>query len=237
MGSVFGKIGEETPKFELESTHECQLTGDDGESTLVKFEIRKYAPNLEVTTPMPMDSSKNQGSSFMTLAKYIGVATRTPANHDPKDASKRDFVSMTAPVVQRPGDRSTGMMSFVLPSSLTAETAPIPTNPEVQVKKMPGRRMAVLQFNGNARPKDERVARKASELKQALEKCALPAPESDEWELYSYNPPWSIPYFKTNEVAFCLAEPVAESAVGGVVVGEKVKEEVSHDPEQQLQAQ
>lgn len=115
---------------------------------------------------------------------------------------------MTAPVIQRPGDMKAGTMSFVLPSKFTAETAPTPTNPLVKVEQMPGRRMAVLQFNGAASMKNargaRRVAHKAQELKMALEKFELATPKSDEWELYSYNPPWTLSYFKTNEVAFCL---------------------------------
>jgi hypothetical protein len=237
MGSVFGKVGEETPKFELESTHECQVVGDDGEPVTVKFEIRKYLPNLEVTTPMPMIDDKTQGNAFMTLAKYIGVATRTPANHDPHDESKREFVSMTAPVVQRPGDHNNGTMSFVLPSKYTTDTVPTPTNPLVQVKQIEARRMAVFQFNGNARPKDARVARKAMELRKALAKCSMVLLETQDWELYSYNPPWSIPYFNRNEVAFSMAESVVVKG-GDLVVGEQVKDgAAASTPEQSVQRQ
>lgn len=49
-----------------------------------------------------------------------------------------------------PGTRET--MAFVLPSKMTMETAPTPTNPNVALRQVPSRTCAVHKFSGTANP-------------------------------------------------------------------------------------
>ena len=76
MGSVVGRITEETPAYEVLST------GDN-------FEVRRYAAGTAV------EASDANNQAFGALAKYIGVMSK-PQN------SRSEAISMTAPVVSIP---------------------------------------------------------------------------------------------------------------------------------------
>lgn len=57
-------------------------------------------------------------------------------------------VAMTAPVVQTEGAGGDYVVAFVLPASMTLETAPVPTNPDVRVRAVPERVAAAVAYRG-----------------------------------------------------------------------------------------
>jgi len=134
MGSVFGRISEETPKFALVRAlkkHDVQ--------------IRRYAPNTAIMydrSARPSDADRNgdENGGFMKLAGYIGVGGR-PQN------DKGEAIAMTAPVLMT----NSRKMNFILPSSETRDghEPPRPTNPDVHVVKRGEVLMAVKTFSGS----------------------------------------------------------------------------------------
>ena len=98
MGSIVGRIAEETPKYEL-------VRQGPG------YEVRKYGANIAAcvaATPAAGETERQfSNRAFRTLAAYIGVFT-TPQNQ------AQQAVAMTAPVHMTPA--STGRsMAFILP--------------------------------------------------------------------------------------------------------------------------
>ncbi|XP_061336640.1 heme-binding-like protein At3g10130, chloroplastic [Gastrolobium bilobum] len=203
MGMVFGKIGVETPKFEvIKSTHE--------------YEIRKYAPSVvaEVTYE-PSQFKGNKDGGFMVLANYIG-ALGNPQNTKPekiamtapvitKDTSvSGEKVAMTAPVVTKGGggDGEEGKnkmvtMQFILPAMYgKAEEAPKPIDERVVIREEGERKYGVVKFGGVAT--EEVVRDKVERLRISLESDGFKV--IGDFLLARYNPPWTVPAFRTNEV-------------------------------------
>lgn len=192
MGMVFGKIGVETPKYEVIKT-----TQD--------YEIRKYAPSVaaEVTYD-PSQFKGNKDGGFMILANYIG-ALGNPQNTKPekiamtapvitKDSAEK--IAMTAPVVTNERNKMV-TMQFILPASYgKAEEAPKPIDERVVIREEGERKYGVVKFGGVA--SDEVVKEKVEKLKLSLEKDGFKV--VGDFLLGRYNPPWTIPMFRTNEV-------------------------------------
>jgi hypothetical protein len=162
-------------------------------------EVRRYGPRLaaEVTVDRgPGRSAENE--AFRLLAGYIfggnrareEVAMTAPVAVERKPQQ----IAMTAPVeTVAAGDRLT--MRFFLPSRLTLETAPVPDDPRVQLRVVPGETLAVLRFSGLG---DGGGVRRA-ELLRALD--GSPWRATGEPVAFFYDPPWTIPFLRRNEVA------------------------------------
>ncbi|GJM92549.1 hypothetical protein PR202_ga09028 [Eleusine coracana subsp. coracana] len=204
MGIVLGRITVETPK------HEVLHTG-------AGYEIRKYPPCVAAEVKYdPKEMKGNPDGGFTVLGSYIGALGK-PENTKPEtiamtapvvttagggegDSSEPEPVAMTAPVItddqQAPGNVT---MQFLLPSKYTkAEEAPRPTDERVVIRELPERKFGVVRFTGVAR--DTTVREKAEGLKAALEKdgYSIKGP----FVLARYNPPWTLPPLRTNEVMF-----------------------------------
>ncbi|KAL3536474.1 hypothetical protein ACH5RR_004935 [Cinchona calisaya] len=197
MGSVVGKITVETPKYEV-----IQSTAD--------YEIRKYSSSViaEVTyDPAQFKGDKDGG--FGLLANYIG-ALGNPQNSKPEKIAMTapvitktsEKIAMTAPVVTKSGGEGEGLnelvtMQFILPFKYAkAEEAPKPVDERVVIKDEGERKFGVVRFNGVA--SDDVVKGKVENLKKCLERDGYKV--IGEYELGRYNPPWTLPPFRTNEV-------------------------------------
>lgn len=195
MGTIFGKISVETPKYDVVKS-------------APDYEIRKYSPAVaaEVTyDPSQFKGDKDGG--FMVLANYIG-ALGNPQNTKPEKIAmtapvitkaaggESEAIAMTAPVVTK-GDKGMVTMQFLLPEKYrTAEDAPKPVDERVVIREMGERKYGVVTFSGLA--SDAVVAEKVEKLKKSLEKDGEKV--TGEFILARYNPPWTLPPFRTNEV-------------------------------------
>jgi hypothetical protein len=102
---------------------------------------------------------------------------------------------MTAPVIQEESDKG-WRMAFVLPSKYTVETAPKPLDPNVTVRKEPGKKVAVVRYSWWL--SESRMQDYAEKLRQWLEERnyeAVSQPRSA-----AYDPPWTLPFLRRNEV-------------------------------------
>lgn len=197
MGMVFGKIGVETPKFEV-----IKSTED--------YEIRKYSPCVvaEVTyDPSSSQFKGNKDGGFMVLANYIG-ALGNPQNTKPEKIAMTapvitketsgEKIAMTAPVVTKEEkDKRVVTMQFILPSAYgKAEEAPKPIDETVVIREEGERKFGVVKFGGVA--SEEVVREKVERLRMGLERDGFKV--VGDFLLARYNPPWTIPAFRTNEV-------------------------------------
>ena len=202
MGMVFGKISEEIPRHSLV----YNATG---------FHVRKYEPSIAAVCKY--DGSwgvGSDGSPFGKLARYIGVFSK-PENSG--SSSAPEAISMTAPVLIDSSKRDHSMM-FLLPASKysSIDQVPTPTNPNVGLRQVPERYLAVRGFNGNLRPAraheqldillgdiaaDGKWKPKSSAGdEEGKQQISASGKSGVEWMVAGYNAPFVIPYFKTNEI-------------------------------------
>ena len=109
-------------------------------------------------------------------------------------------IAMTAPVTQQ-GDGEAWRVRFVMPANYTMEALPMPRNPAVALKDIEGKRFAVIRFSGMAG--ETSLERHMDELKTYLGArnfTSLAAPT------YAfYNPPWTLPFLRRNEIMIEIA--------------------------------
>ncbi|KAI3830289.1 hypothetical protein L1987_04427 [Smallanthus sonchifolius] len=190
MGMVLGKITVATPKFEV-----LQSTSD--------YEIRQYSPSVaaEVTYD-PAQLKGNKDGGFTILANYIG-ALGNPCNTKTEKIAmtapvitKAEKIDITAPVVTKEnGERVT--MQFILPEKYKkVEEAPKPVDERVVIKEEEERMYGVVGFSGVTN--EVVVKEKVEKLKKDLERDGYKI--AGDFVLARYNPPWTLPAFRTNEV-------------------------------------
>merc|ERR1712093_136857 len=110
---------------------------------------------------------------------------------------------MTAPVInEKISDNSNMTMAFVLPKEYkTIESAPVPTNSKVYLRHIPKRICAVTTFTWSVTEKQGE-----EKAKTFIEKLRGKGYETGKWQLARYNPPFTIPFLRTNEIIVELNE-------------------------------
>jgi hypothetical protein len=117
--------------------------------------------------------------------------------------STSEKIAMTVPVVSTMDDAQTRKISFVLPSEYTMETLPKPNNASVTLIAVPSRRVAALQFNWYAT--ERRAATKQTLLEERISKDELII--TGVAEVAQYNPPFSMPLIRRNEIIIPVDSP------------------------------
>ena len=153
------------------------------------IEIRSYGPMIAGEAAVKGERKVAINEGFRLIAAYIFDANKPNAK-----------IAMTAPVTQHTtGDN--GMVRFIMPSSWTPETLPAPNDPRVTLKPVPATRMLAIRFSGTA--SDDLIQTKTDELRRyAADKKLATVGEP---LLAFYNPPWTLPFFRRNEVMLELA--------------------------------
>jgi DNA gyrase inhibitor GyrI len=162
------------------------------------IEIRDYAPMIVAEVDMPGERGDAIGKGFRVIADYIfgnnSTAQKVPMTA-PVTQQDSEKIAMTAPVTQQ-GDGTTWKVRFIMPSSYTMATLPKPLNPAVKLKEIAAKRYAVIRFSGRAG--EDSLTRRTKELNEWLGAKNL-APKSDAVYAF-YNPPWTLPFLRRNEV-------------------------------------
>jgi len=151
------------------------------------FELREYPDLMLVTTTADIAAQGNDGS-FGRLFRYI--------SGDNEASSK---VSMTTPVFIASETENVGeRMGFVLPADVVADSIPVPTGENVEVKKRAGGKFAVLRFSG--RMNDETIADSEKQLREWIEAKGWSITSATAIEYAGYDPPWTPGFLRRNEV-------------------------------------
>jgi hypothetical protein len=115
------------------------------------FEIRDYAPHIVAETLVEGNLEDAGSKAFNKLFRYISgnnrsrekVAMTAPVSQE----QAREKIAMTAPVGQQFVEGKWAV-SFMMPASYTLESLPEPADAAVRLRKVPARRMAVVQYSG-----------------------------------------------------------------------------------------
>jgi hypothetical protein len=162
------------------------------------FEIRQYAPLIVAQVEVPGDLSEASSAGFRLIANYIfgnNIAVRDGSANMAEPVPEK--IAMTVPVIaEGKGDQKTWLIQFVMPKQYTLETLPKPNNPQVKLLAMGPQKLAVIRFTGFVG--DDKVQEKTAELMAWIKsRNMLPLGNP---RLARYNPPWSIPWMRRNEI-------------------------------------
>jgi hypothetical protein len=187
----------------------------DSESNI---EVRDYAPIIVAETEVSGERREAIRKGFRIIADYI-FGNNTAAEKVPMTApvvqQGSEKIAMTAPVTQQ-GDGNRWRVHFVMPSTYTMETLPKPNNPAIELKEVGAKRFAVIRFSGMAG--EDSLQRHTEELDEFIRARGL-APLSEPTYAF-YNPPWTLPFLRRNEVMveICstgeVADPTASATAG-----------------------
>jgi hypothetical protein len=162
------------------------------------FEIRQYSPLIVAQVEVPGDLSEASSAGFRLIANYIfgnNIAVRDGGVNLAEPAPEK--IAMTVPVIaEGKGDQKTWLIQFVMPKQYTMDTLPKPNNPQVKLLPMGPQKLAVIRFTGFI--SDDKVQEKTAELMawiKSRNEIVLGNPR-----LARYNPPWSIPWMRRNEI-------------------------------------
>ena len=189
--SVFGgKAAEEPPH---------QVVIQDGD-----FQIRAYGAYVVAQTYVDELFDDAVGTGFKRLFGYISGANLGTTE-----------IEMTAPVISQPridpeavavfveqskNGPSGWTIGFVLPHDYTIETAPRPKNELIEILEISGHSVGAVRFTGSF--DNEAAEKKRKLLAEWLENKQQE--HLNDWKMAGYNPPWTIPSFRRNEVIVTL---------------------------------
>ncbi len=169
------------------------------------IEICDYAPMIVAETEVTGERREAISKGFRLIANYI-FGNNTAAQKIPMTApvtqQGSEKIAMTAPVTQQGAGKS-WRVRFVMPSKYTMETLPKPNNPTVELKEIPGKRFAAIRFSGmGGQDSLEHHTKEVDEFLSAKNLTPLSPPT------YAfYNPPWTLPFLRRNEVMVELSKP------------------------------
>ena len=117
------------------------------------FELRRYPAHVVAETTVRGSFEEAGSMAFGSLFGYItgqNTSARSIATAAPvvQEVPSSEQVQMTAPVTQTQTAAGEQTVAFVLPASMTAQTAPVPTDPEVRIRAVPDRLAAVMRYSG-----------------------------------------------------------------------------------------
>ncbi|MDP3701775.1 MAG: heme-binding protein [Hylemonella sp.] len=202
----------EEPSFEVLSKHD-------------HIELRRYPAFIVAETYVDGDMDAASSKGFRAIADYIfgnnvaagsapnqgaeKISMTAPVTMEPvKPASQK--IAMTAPVALEPvansGQASQELRAmqganrwrvhFVMPSAYTLDTLPKPNNPAVQLREVPAKTWAVLRYSGFNT--EAGIQQRSDELVAWL--LAQKIKSTGSPQLARYNPPWTLPMFRRNEI-------------------------------------
>ena len=166
-------------------------------------EIREYPSAIVAETEVSGDRNEAISQGFRTIADYIfgnNTSAQKVAMTAPVTQQRVGELAMAAPVTQQ-GDGLTWRVRFFMPAGLTIETLPRPNNPNVKLKELSGKRFAVTRFSGVA--SQESLKLHTEELNRFVRGKHLNALSSPAYAFY--NPPWTLPFLRRNEVMVEIA--------------------------------
>lgn len=167
------------------------------------IELREYGAMVVAEAEVKGERKAAINEGFRLIAAYIFGANKPNAKISmtaPVQQQAKQTIAMTAPVTQQAGDGD-WTVSFILPKSWTMETLPEPTNERVKLVPMPAKRMVAIRFSGTADVRS--IATKTAELRKYAADHDLSV--IGEPVLAFYNPPWTLPFFRRNEIMLELA--------------------------------
>ena len=184
-----------------------------------QFEVRHYAPVLIAETIVEGDMDTASSKGFRLIADFIfgnnlssdtdkkaKIAMTAPVTVEPQSSK----IAMTAPVTVEPQAAESSMktaktwrINFVMPSQYTLANIPKPKNNAVTLREVPSKYFIVHKYSGfNTVSRVQAKTDEAVEwaIKRSYKMIGTP-------QLSRYDPPWTLPMFRRNEIMLEIAAP------------------------------
>ena len=184
-----------------------------------QFEVRHYVPILIAETIVEGDMDAASSKGFRLIADFIfgnnqqadsdkkaKIAMTAPVTVEPQSSK----IAMTAPVTVEPQAAESSMktsktwrVNFVMPSQYTLATIPKPKNNAVTLREVPSKYFIVHKYSGfNTVSRVQAKTDEAVEwaIKRSYKIIGTP-------QLSRYDPPWTLPMFRRNEIMIEIAAP------------------------------
>ncbi len=167
------------------------------------FQVRLYAPMIIAEVQIEGSLSEASRKGFRLIAAYIfgenssrqGKAEKIEMTAPVTMSRCSEKIAMTAPVTIEQ-DKESYRMHFVMPSSYTMDSLPEPNNSKVTLREIPAQKFAVLQFSGLV--SEDTVDEKTDRLYRWMKSKGVQATAAA--RLARYNPPWTLPFLRRNEI-------------------------------------
>ena len=162
-------------------------------------EVRQYAPYVVAQVQVAGSADQAGSEAFPILAGYIFGKNKGARKFDmtaPVTQTAAPVkLEMTAPVSQTPVPGGF-VVEFVLPKGVTLASAPEPLDPRVQLRDVPGHRVAVIRYSGfwSQANFDEHLGKLQAALRAAQLRW------TGEPTLARYNPPFTPWFLRRNEI-------------------------------------
>ena len=170
------------------------------------FELRRYPAHVVAEIQVNATFDRAGNAAFRHLFNYISgnntarqkLAMTAPVLQEPGPSQK---LAMTAPVLQSgplPGRQEAAdfVVAFVLPAGSTAETVPVPADPRVTIRTVPGALAAALRFSGSG--SEAAFERRNEGLQAALVLAGLTVVGPPRFA--RFDPPFKPWFLRRNEV-------------------------------------
>jgi hypothetical protein len=177
------------------------------------IEIRQYGPRIAAETLVAANEASARNEGFRLIAGYIfgantartQIAMTAPVAQSalPSPTPAGQTIDMTAPVAQMPEPGGQWRIQFFMPAQWTLQTLPVPNDTRVTLALVPAQTYAVLRFSGAYGEKV--LAARRQELLAAL--AARGWRVTGEPVAWFYDPPWTLPFLRRNEMAVPVAAP------------------------------
>ncbi len=154
------------------------------------YEIRYYEPMLVAEVQYTGDNG-----GFGALFNYISGANNVSSTK--KNSSSSVKIEMTAPVTRLKHNKK-NVMQFFLPKRFTAETAPVPANPNIIIKPVDGGYFAAIRYSGSASENNFLKHVKILSQRLLLDKIIFFEPAIRA----TYNGPFTPSFMRRNEVIY-----------------------------------
>jgi hypothetical protein len=177
---------------------EYKVTSSQG-----SIELREYGAMIVAEAEVKGERKAAITEGFRLIAAYIFGANKPSAKISmtaPVQQQAKQTIAMTAPVTQKASDGD-WTVSFIMPKGWSMDTLPTPTNKRVKLVPVPDKKMVVIRFSGTA--DDRSIATKTAELRKYAADHTLSV--IGEPVLAFYNPPWTLPFLRRNEIILGLA--------------------------------
>lgn len=162
------------------------------------IEIRDYPPMILAEVEVSGERKQAITEGFKILADYIfgnNTSNKKMEMTAPVTNELSEKMAMTAPVLQEL-HMDKWKVRFVMPKKYSFETLPKPNSKDVILIPLPARRFAVIRFSGLA--DNESIKLHTDELEAYI--VAEKLNPIGGTVLAFYNPPWTIPFLRRNEV-------------------------------------
>jgi hypothetical protein len=185
--------------FRAMATEEPEFTLISQENAI---EVREYQPKIIARVEVEGDFDDASSKGFKLLADYIfgnnvlnGETQKISMTAPVEMTPLAEDIVMTSPIMKSEVNHKL-QVNFVMPKEYSLDTLPRPNNEQVKIIEIPKEKYAVIVFSGLVR--DSSYTEKAQLLNDFIMTNNFTQLEAI--KIARYNPPWTLPFFRRNEL-------------------------------------